>query len=374
VGLDVIRQTAITIDLAAIRHNVSLIRSLAPNASICAVVKADAYGHGAVEVSRTLERESVELLAVASVEEGIELRAAGICLPVLVLFGAHEKGYRALVEHRLSPCIWREDQLQHYQEALGDAQGDFHIEVDTGMHRVGLRAEQLANFLTRVEAYPGLRLRGVYTHFANADLGDPKFNNQQLDTFLKASQKLLEVKDKVSIIHAANSAALLTTPRSHQGMIRPGLIVYGLNPLGADATTLSFRPAMRWTTRGIDLRDVKVGERVSYGGVWVASRDSRLLTLPVGYADGYPRHLTGKASVLIRGRRAPVVGTICMDISLVDVTELSGLGLDDEVVLMGKQGDAEITAYDLARWAQTIPYEIICGVQKRVHRHYVDKT
>ncbi len=368
-----IRPTVATIDLAALRHNLEVIRSLAGEARICAVVKADAYGHGLLPVGRALAEAGVDWLAVALLEEGLALRQAGIAVPVLVMGAALAGGYDALVEHSLTPVLFRADQLHSFAAAARGAEVRFHLKLDTGMARLGLAPAELGAFLDTAARHANLRLDGVMTHLANADLQDEESNHRQLVAFDEVRAQMQRRGLSPHWVHAANSAAVLTSDAARCTLVRPGLLIYGMSPLSqANRTTLM--PVMRWTTQPVHIKRVKCGTRVSYGGRWQAKRDSVLATLPVGYADGYPRAASGKAEVLVRGHRVPVVGTICMDLCVVDVTDVADASLEDEVVLLGQQENESITAHDMARWAGTIPYEIVCGVGARVPRAYVGEV
>jgi alanine racemase len=364
-----IRPTTVTVDLAALRHNLAVIRRLAPGIAVCAVVKADAYGHGLEPVARSLADAGIDWLAVALIEEGVTSRRAGIKTPILVLGAALAGGFEELVAQDLTPALFRAEHLEALARAARHRRYPFHLKLDTGMSRLGLPLCELPSFLESLAHHPELELDGVLTHFANADLADRELNARQLQLFREGLALVRSRGHTPRWHHIANSAAVISYPEAREGLLRPGLMIYGLRPLEC---AVDLQPAMRWTTRAVHLKTVRPGTRVSYGGRWTAQRDSRIATLPVGYADGYPRALTGKAEVLVRGRRAPVVGTICMDLCMVDVTDVRGVEIGDEVVLMGTQGQESITAHDLARWAGTIPYEIVCGVGPRVPRVYTD--
>ncbi|MBI3180128.1 MAG: alanine racemase [Deltaproteobacteria bacterium] len=369
-----IRATEAAIDLGAIRHNLGVVRRAAPGQKVCAVVKANAYGHGLVEVSRALEAYGADWLAVALVEEGVLLREAGVRAPILVLGGAVNRGFAEMVEHTLVPVLFDVDQIPRLAAAAGGRRIAFHLKIDSGMYRLGVLPAELASFLAALAKYPNLDLDGLCTHFARADTTQDRGSvAEQLACFKAAHAQLLRAGHTPHLLHVANSSATLLESAAHVGMVRPGLVLYGLDPRGPEHAR-DLRPAMRWTTRPVRICDVPAGGRVSYGGHWTAARPSRIATLPVGYADGYVRALSGKAQVLVRGRRAPVVGTICMDLCMIDVTDISGVSLADEVVLMGAQGSQEIPAYELARWADTIPYEITCGVSDRVPRRHTSEA
>lgn len=371
------RPTRVIVNLDALRHNLAVVRALAPGAAVCGVVKADAYGHGAVPVSRALADEGIDWLAVATVQEGMELREAGITTPILAMFGAYETGYRELINYELTPNLWRPHQLEQYAAAAKGAPVSFHVEIDTGMRRVGLRLEHLPEFLNTLARFPNLHLQGAYTHFANADLGDLEFGRIQQQRFNDALALLQSRRIQLRWIHAANSAATINFPAGHGSLVRPGLLLYGLDPRPPQSEGFPYpalRPAMSWTTTIINVQAVPKGERVSYGGSWAAPRDSVVAAIPVGYADGYPRRLSNRAQVLVRGHRAPIAGTVCMDVALVDVTHIPQVAVGDEVVLLGRQNAEAVTAYELAHWADTIPYEIVCGVSARVERCHVKQS
>ena len=366
-----IRPTTATIDLNALRHNIAVIRGYAPDSALCAVIKANGYGHGLAPIGKAAADAGAEWLGVALVEEGVALREAGVETPILVLSSAFEGGYDAFFRYRLTPAIGREDQLRAYAAAApAGARAPFHLKIDTGMARLGFIPAEITKVIGFLSELPGLELEGVLSHFANADLGDMEFNRAQLETFRGCEALLREAGYTPRWVHLANSAAVISLPEAHGNMVRPGLMLYGLDPF-SPARCHDVKPVMRWHTRAVHLKDIPAGTRVSYGGRWTAPRPSRIITLPVGYADGYPRRMSGKAEVLVRGKRAPIVGTICMDLCVADVTDIPDYELSDEVVLMGAQGDARVTAEELAEWAETISYEIICGITKRVPRVYV---
>lgn len=365
-----IRPTQLTINLSALRDNLRQLKTQAKEAEFCAVVKANAYGHGAVEVGRFLQKQGVRFLAVALVEEAIQLRQAGIQTALLVLSGALEGGYDALVEYRLTPVIFSAEHLRGFANAAQGRPLAFHLKLDTGMARLGLIPNELSAFLNDLARFPNLQLEGLLTHFANADLGDRQFNAQQLTSLTQVQQQLEKVGKAPRWLHIANSAAVLDFPAAHMPLVRPGLALYGINPFGRDQQ-FRLHPILKWSTRAVHIKNVPAGTRVSYGGRWIAPRKSRIATLPVGYADGYMRRLSGQARVLVGGKKVPVVGTICMDLCMIDVTDVPAMTLQDEVVLLGDQGDERVTTYDLAEWAQTIPYEIVCAIGARVPRHYV---
>lgn len=364
------RKTGATVDVDAIVHNLNIIQETIGAASVCAVIKANAYGHGDVEVAKKLEGCGISWLAVALVEEGIRLRRNGVQSPILVLGGALGNDYDALIEHQLTPTIFSLEHLQELHLAAGDQEKAFHLKIDTGMARLGLRDYELPEFLEALGQYSNLHLEGVLTHLANADHRDHERNQVQLEAFRSALGTIEEAGLSPRWRHVTNSAGTLTLPQPEGNLVRVGLALYGLDPV-SPRTDTPLIPAMSWQTSVIHIKTIQPGERVSYGGQWTAPAQSRIATLPVGYADGYPRSLANRAEVLLRGQRAPIVGNICMDLCMVDITGIQDAELGDEVILLGAQGDDTISAYELARWADTIPYEITTGISYRVPRCYL---
>ncbi len=364
------RPTQVSIDLNALKHNVSTIRDLHPQTELCAVVKADAYGHGSVHIAKVLEQSGVSWLAVALVEEGIRLREAGIQLPILVLGALVDEAADALVQHNLVPTVFETRQLEALSKAAGAGSLKIHVKLDTGMSRLGVQEKDLQSFLTSLHQFPNLHLDGLMTHLQNADLKDTERNEEQIKNFNRGVQEVEAAGFTPSHFHFSNSAGTLTIENTSQNLLRPGLVMYGLSPMQEHGAT-QLQPLMQWSTRPLQVKTIEAGDKVSYGGHFVAERTTRIAVLPVGYADGYRRSFEGKAEVLIQGRRAPVVGSICMDLCMVDVTEFENVTQTDEVVLMGTQAGDTISTYDLARWANTIAYEITCGISDRVPRHYI---
>lgn len=369
-----IRPTVVTVDLEALRRNVAVLSARGGGLPICGVVKADAYGHGAVVVARELVNLGLPMLAVTLVEEGIQLREAGIQLPILVLGGAFgdETGFDTIVRNKLTPVVWHRGQLEKLAKAAQTRDVDYHFKLDTGMARLG--TTHLAEFLTEAKRHPSLNLDGLMTHFANADIvGDAK-NDEQIAKFNDGWEQVKQAGFHPRWRHLANTPSILTGVHGDtHTLLRPGGGLYGLDTRNQrDETQLE--SVLTWTTKPVYVKAVTAGTTVSYGARWQAPRDSIVATLPVGYADGYPRGLTAKAHTLIRGQRAPVIGTICMDMCLIDVTDIPNVSIDDEVTLIGRQQNDRITSDDLAGWAGTISYEITCGIGPRVPRRYVGLT
>ena len=370
------RPTVAHIDLGALAHNARAIgafmaaRRGAAAPALVGVVKADAYGHGAVPVARTLVGAGAAMIACADIEEGVELREAGIAVPILI-FGPFSLGdLDAVFDASLTPTVMTPTSARRLQDAAArrGVRLACHLGIDTGMHRLGLRHDNLARTMPEVLAAPNLELTGVYTHFATADTpGDALFATQ-CRNFDLALQTLTALGVKGCVIHAANSGALLAEPATWFDLVRPGLLMYGVAPRAFEGR-IDVKPVMSVRSRVAAVKGVRVGESIGYGGRFIATRPTTMAVVPAGYADGIDTRLEGRGSVLVRGRRVPVVGAVSMDVFAVDVT---GLPVEpgDEVVITGRQGDEEITAGEMARWVGTIPYELLCRVGARVARIY----
>jgi alanine racemase len=363
-----IRPTVAEIDLGAVQRNLSRVRqAVGPGVRIFGVVKADAYGHGAVPVARALE-PLCNALAVSLVEEGFELRAAGIRAPILVLGAYYNRHQDDVLSERLTPVVYDRRDLEKFAAAAArrNRPADVHVKIDTGMSRLGITPAELGAMLGRLAQLPSLRLAGICTHFASADLADASTTEAALAELAQGLDRAAALGFRGLVNHAANSAAAVRFPTARLDAVRPGLALYGAMP--SDIVKLpGLEAALALRTRVMSVRDVAVGTGVSYGGTWRAARPSRVATLPIGYADGYPRHVRG-AAVLLAGRRVPIVGAVCMDMLMIDVTDLADSALDGAVTLIGRDGAEEITVDDLARWAGTVNYEILCGISKRVPR------
>jgi alanine racemase len=377
-GNTLFRPAWATINLGALAHNYRVLKDhMPPEVGVMAMVKADAYGHGAVEVSRVLEREGVRALGVATVEEGVELRDAGIKVPILVMCGLMGAGSPAsvrMIEADLTPVIHSAGALDSLEDAAAKAGRSVgvHLKIDSGMTRLGIRPELLDALLKRLKSSDHIVVEGVMTHLADA--GEDEFTAKQMDEFAPCMDRIGSALGEVKIWHVANSIAIMKGwPVDVEGAgecwARPGLALYGDceydHPLRDE-----IRPVMDFVSKVMLLKNVPVGTRVSYGGTFTTERKSRLAVVPIGYADGYPWRASGKAQILVRGKRAPVVGRVTMDMIVADVTDVEGVEVKDEVVLLGEQGGNQIPARELASWAGTIPYEILCGVSKRVPRIY----
>ncbi|HEY8208018.1 MAG TPA: alanine racemase [Myxococcaceae bacterium] len=369
-----IRPTRAVINLGALERNYRAIRALAPALEVLAMVKANAYGHGAPAVAHRLEEVGVRLLGVALVEEGIELRNAGVRAPILVMGGSYHGGYDVMVECDLTATVFREDHVEALAAAARRAGKTVaaHLKVDTGMGRLGASLQELPGLLDRLRRSPQIRLEGLASHLACADVQDSPITRAQLECWDVARRQVEDAGFHPELRHLSNSSALLGMEEARRGgafnLVRPGLALYGLAPAPWLEGRAPLEPALSWKTGIVHLKEIPAGAPVSYGATWTASRPSLIATLPVGYADGYGRCYSNRASVLVRGQRAPVVGRVCMDMCMVDVTDVPGAAMGDEVVLLGRQGDESISAGELAKIAGTIHYEVLCGVGARVPR------
>jgi len=370
------RPTWAEIDLDALAENLRVIREhVGSEVKVMAAVKGDAYGHGAVECARRLEAEGVDWFGVALPEEGTELRSRGITRPVLCLGGFWAGQEAACLKQNLTPVVYRLDMIESLNGVARDAgvTADVHVKVDTGMGRLGVRFDVLPEFCDELMQFRNIRVDGLMTHLAAAgDRNRDDFTNQQLERFSRAIGLFRERGFKPNLIHAANSAATFVHPRSWGNMIRPGGTLYGFSRdvLPPQIETAPLRAVMSLRSRIMLLKNVAKGEKLSYDCTFETKRDSLIATIPIGYDDGYRRALSNRGKVIVRGQFAPVVGRISMDLTLIDVTDVAGVSLDARITLLGREGELSITAEDLGELADTISYEITCGISSRVPRIY----
>ncbi len=359
------------VDVRALANNLAEVRRLVGGGvSVLAIVKADGYGHGARTVARALSNGGVGHFGVATVEEGIELRRAGIAGDILVLGGVWEEELASLLQEGLTPVLTDlrlVEALAQRAKEVGRVAA-VHLKIDTGMTRLGIAPEEAAEAAHLIKRHPSLRLEGVLTHFCDAESVVTPATAKQLEIFRHALEAVFQVLPNVKWIHAANSAAVLSRPEAHFNMVRPGLMLYGIPPSPQLADTAKLLPAMLLTTRIARVRRVPPSTPVGYGSTFVTSRQSVIATLAVGYADGYPRALSNRGWVLIRGKRAPVVGRVCMDHTMIDVTDCDPVTVGEEAVLWGGQREAFLSVSEVAQWAGTIPYEMLVGLGRRVPR------
>ena len=366
------RPTYADIHLDALAHNLTVVRRAVGGARVLAVVKADAYGHGAVEASRALVQAGAWGLAVSLVEEGVELRDAGLTAPILVLGGVYPGLEDTVVGERLTPVVWETDHLDRLAAAsrrAGQGPLPVHVKIDTGMSRLGLLPEELPTLLDHlaVHAADTLRVEGVMTHLACADEPDDAASAGQVASYLQCLDVFRAHGIDPGIRHVCNSAGLVAVPRAHLDMVRPGVALYGSSS-SPHVRLEGLRHGMSMRSHVASTRRLPAGAKVSYGHRDTLTRDSVLAAVPVGYEDGYMRSLSGRAEVLVGGHRCRVVGNVTMDTCMVDVTDLPEVQVGSEVVLLGSQGAAHLDVAELAEWAGVIPYEVLCGVSKRVPR------
>jgi len=368
------RPTYAEVDLGAIRHNFCALKALVrPGVRMLAIIKADAYGHGAAAVGRALEQAGVDMFGVALVEEGVALRKAGLLKPILVMGIAPEDEIVAAMRSDLAvtvDSVCTAGAVQRQAMACG-CTARVHLKIDTGMNRLGFRAEEMAEAAAAVARMDRLKLEGAYTHFACADEDDEKPSRDQLMRLEAALEGMKSAGVTPPLVHAANSAAILKIAGAHFDMVRSGLALYGIRPCAA-ASGAGLRPALALRSRVVHLKRVRGGEGVSYGHRWKAPRDSLLGVLPIGYADGYRRLLSNRAQVRIAGRLCPVRGTICMDATMVDLTDVPGAEVGLEATLLEASHDSPLSAEALAELCDTIAYEILTGISGRVPRVYVE--
>ena len=365
--------TYATVNLAAFAHNLSQIkRYLSPGCDVMAVVKANAYGHGAVETAHALTRQGIGRFAVASLEEGIALRQAGLSGSIVVLGALLEEQLSDLRAHQLTPVISDGRILPSLAKAIRSHPGPYliHLKVETGMGRLGFSPEELLSLLNDPIIRNPLQVEGIMTHLADADGADNAFTERQLDVFRAMLEQVQQRGFTVPLLHAANSAAIVRFPEAHFSLVRPGIMLYGYHTLPASILAPDLKPVLSLRTTIVQLRTIPRGGTVSYNGTFVAKRPTRIAVLPIGYADGYSRRLSHRGSVLIQGRRAPIVGLVCMDMIMVDVTDLASVQVGEIATLIGQQGQESIWADEVAGWIGTIPYEVLCGIGSRVPRLY----
>lgn len=368
--------TWVEVNLDRFARNLAAIRAaIGSETRILLVVKADAYGHGAVEIARAALLHGVAMLGVATLHEGIELRTAGIAAPIIILSPSLLSEVDEIIEHRLTPCVSNLEfaELLSRRCAAHQVISRLHVEVDTGMGRTGVSDGDAEEFIERVVAMPNLSLEGVFTHFPDADSGNTFFAEQQLRRYGEILEGLSRRNIDVPIRHVANSAGVLGVAGAALDMVRTGILAYGFYPSGRVPRTVPVEGIMAFKTRVVQLRSVAAGRYISYSRTYQTTRRTRVAVLPVGYGHGYPWLLSNRGEVLIRGRRTPIIGRVTMDLTMVDATEVPDIALGDEVVLWGDQGGARIDLTEVAGRAETIPYDLLCSMGKRVVRVFLEQ-
>lgn len=362
------------INLDAVEHNIKTIRGLLkPDTLFMAIVKADAYGHGAKKVAEIAVESGADRFGVALVEEAVELRDAGINIPIHIL-NEPPISYSSFVpEYDLIPSVCSFSVAKAISESAvkQNKEVKIHIKVDTGMNRLGLFPEEVIPFVRSIEKLPGLKIEGVFTHFAVADQPENNYTLKQLEKFNKLTAELKKENINTPIIHAANSAAAILFGQSHYNMVRIGIALYGLHPSGSTKGLVDLKPALSLKARISYIKNILFGDKISYGLTYTASKDTTIAVLPLGYADGYTRLLSNKSQVLVNGKRVNTVGIICMDQFMIDVGGIGNVNVGDEAVLIGSQGNEVVSSDELAAILGTINYEIVCMISNRVPRIYV---
>ena len=370
------KRTDAHVDLDAIAHNMREVRRITdPHAKIMTIIKADAYGHGAVKVSGRLDAENLtDAYGVAIVEEGISLRIAGITKPILLLGYSAPEVYPQVVEYELTQTIFSEEMAEALSKTcvkMGKA-ASINIKLDTGMGRIGFApCDETLKVITRIAKLPGLSITGVFSHLACADEADKTSAEKQFEIFTTFCDRIEKEGIEIPMRHIANSAAIIDLPHMHLDMVRSGIITYGMYPSDqVDKSRIDLIPALSWKTHVSFVKDVHAGATISYGATFTADHTMRVATIPVGYADGYPRSLSGKGRVLIAGQSAPILGRICMDQFMVDVSKIDGVKPGDRVTLVGRDGDAFIPIEEPADLSGSFNYEFACNIGRRVERSY----
>jgi len=377
------RPTWAEVSLGTLRQNFRIVQQhIGAGVNICAVVKADAYGHGAVECSRALEQEGAHWFGVTSLDEAIPLREAGVQGRILLLTGFWRGEEEEIVRLRLTPTVWEPGQIELLESAAADvgvAKHAIHLKVDTGMGRLGAAPEDLPRICSALKSSPHLVLEGFSTHLASSEVLDAPSVQEQLKSFEEARRLLLSQGFDPPLIHVANTGAVISRRESWNTMVRPGAALYGYylpferagREVSGKGLRMAVKPVLTWKTRILALRDVRANQPLGYGGIYVTKAPARIAVLPVGYADGLNRQISSRGRVIVREHYAPIVGRISMDLTLVDVTGLPGVAVGDEAVLLGTLDGLSVDAREHAALANTVLYEILCGISKRVPRKYI---
>lgn len=367
-----LNSTQLIIDLDAIRHNIRAVHERA-GVPVMAIIKADAYGHGAVEIARHIDGDCA-FFGVSSILEALELRQAGIEKPILILGYTPVAAFPEAIQQGIRPAIFRyEDALALSQAATAlGMTAKFHIAVDTGMSRIGFQVTpEEADICARIAALPNVEAEGLFSHLATADCADLTRARHQAALFDQFDEMLHSRGVTIRLRHLDNSAGVMNFHCKYE-LVRSGIVTYGMYPsTEVDPSVLDLRPALRWESRITHLKTLEPGREIGYGGTYTTTRPTRVATIPVGYADGYRRNLSGRFYVLIRGKKAPILGRICMDQMMVDVTEIPDAALNDTVVLVGKSGDLNISVEEIAAQGDSFNYEFVCGISRRVPRVYL---
>jgi len=373
-------RTYAQIDIDAIKYNIRQVKSLT-DSKIMAIIKADAYGHGAVEVGKALLEEGVYAFGVATADEAMELRNHGFTIPILILGVIFPEDYHKMIENNISMSVASfEDAflISNSAKELGK-NAHIHIKLDTGMGRIGFVCgnddEKIANEIEKISQMPNINIEGIFSHMSKADEEDKTYANKQFEKFTKVCSILEKRGVSLGLKHIANSASIATLPHTHLDMVRSGIITYGLNPSDeVDEKYISLKPAMTLKSRVTHIKTIETDSLISYGGKYKATKNQKIATIAIGYADGFSRILSGKASVIINGQTADIVGRICMDQCMADVTHIEDIKIGDEVIIFGSDGNNTISVDSVALLLGTINYEVVCSVTRRVPRAYIQNN
>jgi alanine racemase len=371
-----LRPTWAEVSLSVLRRNFRAIHDLVEPATVCAVVKAHAYGHGAVECARALEQEGAKWFGVTSTDEGLALRDGGITGRILLMTGFWRGDEEFVLANDLTPAVWHKEHIERLENSAERVQKSVpvHLKVDTGMARLGAGHHELPPLLAILQSANHVKLEAVFSHLASAELVDAPQVDDQFACFERALALVKQSSFAPSYFHIANTSAIATRPKSWMNFVRPGLALYGyqLPSIGeGKSVVLPVSPILSWKTRIFSVRDVGPGQAIGYSGAYVTPSPARIAALPVGYADGLSRSLSSRGRVIVNDQYAPIVGNISMDITLIDVTRIPKADIGSEVIILGRSEHCAITADDHARIAGTIPYEILCSISKRVPRNYI---
>ena len=369
------KRTWAEVNLDAIAHNIREIRKITnPNAQIMAVVKADAYGHGFLEVTKTLLENGADRLAVAVLQEGKQLRSRGVTVPILILGASSEETCEDLINFEITPSVFTYEfaKALSYEAEKKEKVTKIHIKIDTGMSRIGFLAgdnnEEIAQEIIKISRLPYIEIEGIFSHFAASDEYDTSYTHMQFDRFMDVCQKLEAKGLHIPIKHICNSAGIMMYPEMHLDMVRPGVILYGMYPSDeVDKSRLDLIPAMTLKSTVTHVKEVEEGRGVSYGREYITEGITKIATVPIGYADGYLRKLAKHGKMIVNGKLVPIIGRICMDQCMIDVTNVNNIDRGDEVIIFGEKG---VTIDDLAAWLETINYEVSCVIGKRIPRIY----
>lgn len=365
--------TIAEIDLSVLKNNINIISSIVKKTKILNILKANAYGHGIIEIAKASEKFKVDAIGVATVEEGIKIRKSGVKIPIIVLFQHFKSEFEEICNYNLSPTISNADFLPYYDNYMerfkGSLKLNVYIKIDTGLNRIGAKPEEALNLAKKVLSYKNLILEGISTHYASADMNDEEsinFTKKQIITFNEVVNNLKENNIKVNIIHSANSAAILSYKESYFNMVRAGIILYGYPQI---ETNLKIKPVMEVKSKIVLIKSLKKGESVSYGMTFKADKDTKIALIPIGYADGIPRKLSNNWNVKIKNKYYPVRGRICMDLMIIEIFD-DKINIEDDVLIFGN--DKELNAENMAKKSKTISYEILTNIGERVKRVYKD--